>query len=161
MALWAHCVKAKGLRSYLLENCTMDGMNQEEKGDEFLGNFCEKVFALHKSIRFVSAVSQKGKFLAMKKRPEVLADVSMESLEDFAHAWIFQLLVMTAYEEVTGPLDYYLLKFRKLQGAAVPLQRDGPDRMFMMMSFDLGCDPREIIEGEIVPLVEKNSEFFM
>ena len=48
----------------------------------------------------------------------------------------------------------------KLYSAAIPASFDPKAEVFILMSFELGCDPARIIEDRIIPIIRDNKDYF-
>jgi hypothetical protein len=135
--------------------------------DEFMGNFAKKVFSLDRSIRFLAIVDGQGKIYALEMKPHVRHRLTDEELEKFIVNWVLQIMLFDKYESLTGPLEYYVLKFRNVVGSAIPL-RQGPQsshktksgRTFLIMSYEIGTNAPRIIEESILPLVSEAKDYF-
>ena len=132
-----------------------------------MGQFAKQVFALDKAIRFLAIVDENANVYALQMKPTVRQRLSDEELEKFIMNWILQIMLFDKYESLTGPLEYYMLKFRNVVGSAMPL-RQGPirshktmaGRTFMIMSYEMGTDASKIIEERILPMIADNMDYF-
>jgi hypothetical protein len=136
--------------------------------DEFLNSFAKQIFSLDRSIRFLAIVDESGKIFALEMKPHVRQRLSDEELEKFIMNWILQIMLFDKYEGLTGPLEYYMLKFRNVIGSAIPLRQGAikshktrHGRPFLIMSYELGTNALEIIEEKILPLIGEKKDYFV
>ncbi len=138
-----------------------------QSDDEFIGQFAKQIFSMDMSIRFLAIADEKAKIYAYQMKPHLSQHLTDDELEKFIMNWVVQIMMFDKYERFTGALEYYLLKFHNVIGAAMPL-RQGPisedksrtGRLFLIMSFELGIDCAKIIEERILPLISESKDYF-
>jgi hypothetical protein len=139
-----------------------------QNDDEFMNLFAKQVFVLDRSIRFLAIVDESAKIYALEMKPHVRQRLSDEELEKFIMNWILQIVLFDKYESLTGPLEYYVLKFHNVIGSAIPLLQ-GPikshktksSRPFLIMSYEIGTNASRIIEEKILPMIADKKDYFV
>jgi hypothetical protein len=138
-----------------------------QEDDEFLSHFAKQIFSLDRSIRFLAIVDESAKIYALEMKPHVRQRLSDEELEKFIMNWILQIVLFDKYEGLTGPLEYYVLKFRNVIGSAIPLKQGSTKshktkrgRPFLIMSYEIGTNAPRIIEEKILPLAAEKKDYF-
>lgn len=139
-----------------------------QNDDEFMSLIAKQIFSLDKAIRFLAKVDESGTIYALEMKPHVRQRLSDEELEKFIVNWILQIMLFDKYEILTGPLEYYVLKFSNVIGSAIPL-RQGPikshktksGRLFLIMSYEIGTNATRIIEEKIMPTIAEKKDYFV
>ena len=136
--------------------------------DEFLDDFAAQVFSLDRSILFLCISDEQAHLMASRAKPHVKRRIVGNELQKLLRTWTVQIMMFDKYSELTGSLDFYVVKFGKLSGAGIPLTRSKAggsglghqSRIFMFMSFETGVDATAIIEDKILPLVAAKKDYF-
>jgi hypothetical protein len=142
-------------------------VRQAAQDDEFLNDFTWQVFSSDKSIRFICIADDQANLLASQMKPHVKRRLTNKEVGDLLKSWTIQMVMFDKYAEITGSLDYYLIKFHNLLGAAIPLirrkmgSRVVKGRMFLFMSFEAGTNAANIIEDRIIPMITEKLDYFI
>ena len=130
--------------------------------DEFLDDFVTKLFAAHRSIRFICMTDSKGHVLGSAYRKNVTKRMTEDAIEKIARPWVMQTLIATGLQESTDELVYMLAVFQRTFAATIPISFNPKDRLITIISFEITIrDPRRIIEEKILPLIGKNKDYFI
>ena len=127
----------------------------------FFQNLCESIFILDKLIRFVGLATLEGHVLGVKyakRRKVIMTDINIEK------GLLPQVLQVELYHKVNkvaGKLRYHIGTFENLFFASIPITFNPKERLFIIVSFDLGCDPVKIIEDNLLPLIQRNREYLI
>jgi hypothetical protein len=129
--------------------------------EAFFQDLCEKIFGLDGNVRFVGLASKEGHILGIKyprRKKVTMTDIDIEK------GLLPQVLQVELYHRVSkvaGRLRYHVGTFENLYAASVPIAFNPKERLFIIMSFDLGCDPVRIIEDKLLPLIQSNKEYLV
>ena len=130
--------------------------------DEYIQETAAKIFACDRHTRFVCVLDGKGSVLALTHRKDILLDMSSrESMGQYTAAWTMEVLMADKFLPIAGSMHHMIVKFDKLYAAAVPFSLGPHNRLIIILSFDLDCNPMSIIEDKIMPLVAASKEYLM
>ena len=128
--------------------------------DTFFQGFCDQIFNLDKHIRFVGVATGQGKLLAAKYSDYLQNTLTETEIEQSLAPLVMQAQLYHKIREIAGKLRYHVGTFEKLYSAAIPASFDPKAEVFILMSFELGCDPARIIEDHIIPIIRDNKDYF-
>ena len=128
--------------------------------DTFFQGFCEQIFSLDRHIRFIGIATGQGKLLAAKYASEAQNTMTDEQIEDSLAPLVMQAQLYHKVRAIAGKLRYHIGTFEKLYSAAIPAGFDPKAEVFILMSFELDCDPVRIIEDGIIPIIRDNKDYF-
>ena len=129
--------------------------------DTFCQGFCEQAFNLDSHIRFVGMASAEGKLLGYRYRQGSQKQMTDAELEKSMTPLIIQIQLYNRVREIAGELRYHIGTFERLYAASVPVRFSPGAEIFILMSFELGCKPDRIIEDGLLPLIQKNKDYFV
>ena len=127
--------------------------------DTFFQGFCDQVFHVDKHIRFVGIATGEGKLLAAKYADEAQNTMSESELEQSLAPLVMQAQLYHKVRAIAGNLRYHIGTFERLYSAAISASFDPKAEVFILMSFELGCDPARIIEDRIIPLIRDSKDY--
>ena len=128
--------------------------------DTFFQGFCDQIFSLDRHIRFVGLATGQGKLLAAKYSDYPKNTLTETEIEQSLAPLVMQAQLYHKIHEIAGKLRYHIGTFEKLYSAAIPASFDPKAEVFILMSFELGCDPARIIEDRIIPIIRDNKDYF-
>ena len=128
--------------------------------DSFFQGFCIELLNTDKHIRFVGIATGSGKLLAAKYSNNAERRMTDEEIEQSLMPLIMQAQMYHKVRAVAGNLRYHIGTFERLYSAAVPASFDPKAEVFILISFELGCDPARIIEDHIIPKIQENKDYF-
>ena len=128
--------------------------------DTFFQGFCDQIFSLDTHIRFVGLATGQGKLLAAKYSDYPKNTLTETEIEQSLAPLVMQAQLYHKIREIAGKLRYHVGTFEKLYSAAIPASFDPKAEVFILMSFELGCDPARIIEDRIIPIIRDNKDYF-
>lgn len=129
--------------------------------DDFFQDFAGQVFNLDQHIRFVGMASQEGKLLGYKYRDGTQDPMTDSELEKSMMPLIIQIQLYARVKEIAGELKYHVGTFERMYAASIPVRLNPKAEVYIVMSFELGCEPKQIIEDELLPLIQRNRDYFM
>ena len=123
----------------------------------FFQEFCDKVIALDKSIRFAGIADGDGHLVATAERKGLKPLLTPEERAQYA-------ITAATRQYMLGKINYATSNYAKLVRATIPIA-DENSRLFyvLLLSFDVeaGRSVHEIIMEKIIPLVRKNTDKFL
>jgi hypothetical protein len=128
--------------------------------DSFFQGFCDQVFSLDKHIRFVGLATGQGRLLAAKYANDAQNTMTDSQIEESLAPLVMQAQLYHKIREIAGKLRYHIGTFEKLYSAAIPASFDPKAEVFIIMSFELGCNPVRIIEDSVIPIIRDNKDYF-
>lgn len=129
--------------------------------DDFFQNFCEQVFNLDSHIRFVGMAAADGKLLGFSYRKGTNNQMTDSELEKSMIPLIIQVQLYDKVREIAGELRYHVGTFERLYAASIPVRFNPREEIYILMSFELGCKPERIIEDGLLPLIQRDKDFFV
>ena len=130
----------------------------------FFQEFCDKVIALDKSIRFAGIADGDGHLVAIAERKGLRPLLSPEERAQYAITAATRQYTRLRWEYMLGKINYAMSNYAKLVRATIPIA-DENSRLFyvLLLSFDreAGQGVHEIIMEKIIPLVRKNTDKFL
>jgi hypothetical protein len=127
--------------------------------DAFFQGLCDQVFGVDKHIRFIGIATGEGKLLAAKYADEAQNTMTDAQLEQSLAPLVMQAQLYHKVRKIAGKLRYHIGTFERLYSAAIPASIDPKAEVFILMSFELGCDPARIIEDRIIPIIRDNRDY--
>src|ERR671931_1874704 len=125
----------------------------------FFQEFCDKIIALDKSIRFAAIADEDGKLLATSERKGLTPLLNPEERAQYASTAATRQYTRLRWESHLGKINYASSHYAKLIRATIPIT-DINSRLsyVLLLSFDVDTDnTHEIIMKKIIPLVRKNT----
>jgi hypothetical protein len=129
--------------------------------DDFFQEFANQVFNVDTHIRFVGLASHDGKLLGYKYRAGTQNKMTDAELEKSMMPLIIQVQLYNRVREIAGELLYHIGTFERLFAASIPVRMTPGAEVYILMSFDLGCSPELIIRDQLLPLIQRDRDYFM
>jgi hypothetical protein len=130
----------------------------------FFQEFCDKVIALDKSIRFAGIADGDGHLVATAERKGLKPLLTPEERAQYAITAATRQYTRLRWEYMLGKINYATSNYAKLVRATIPIA-DENRRLFyvLLLSFDEeACrSVHERIRDKIIPLVRKNTDKFL
>lgn len=119
---------------------------------------CNGLLALDPSIRFAGLVDHLGSLITTVYRPGLVPLATKEETARYASQAIYMTgMLAGGFNSRVGRMQYVVGKYENLIRATVPVVSAGYDKFYLMLSFDLGTNVTSVIEGKVLPFVEKSS----
>jgi hypothetical protein len=119
---------------------------------------CDEILRLDRTIRYVGVADHLGSLIARAYRPGLVPLSSKEETEKYTMQAIQRTGAIMGGTKV-GKLQYVIGRYDNLVRATIPVISDRQDKFYLMLSFDLGCEPFKIIENEVLPHVEQGRKW--
>jgi len=129
----------------------------------FFQEFCDKVIALDKSIRFAAIADEDGKLMATAERKGLKGLLTSEERAQYAITAATRQYTRLRWEYLLGRINYAMSHYAKLIRATIPIA-DANSRLsyVLLLSFDVDAENvHDVIMKKIIPLVRKNMSKFM
>src|ERR671931_1638603 len=129
----------------------------------FFQEFCDKVIALDKSIRFAAVADEDGKLMATAERKGLKPLLTAEERAQYAITAATRQYTRLRWEYLLGRINYAMSHYAKLIRATIPIADENSRLSYVLLiSFDVDTENvHDIIMKKIIPLVRKNTGKFM
>jgi hypothetical protein len=123
---------------------------------------CNEIINLNKSIRFVGVTNNLGMLLATSYRQGLAPLMTGEETKHYAVQAVLRATIREDFASKLGNLKHSIGTYDRLIRATVPviIEDNLQARIFLLLSFDLGTNVKDIIENELLPYIEKNLKLF-
>lgn len=118
---------------------------------------CNGLLALDPSIRFAGLVDHLGSLITTVYRPGLVPLATKEETARYASQAIYMTgMLAGGFNSRVGRMQYVVGKYENLIRATVPVVSAGYDKFYLMLSFEVGTNVTSVIEGKVLPFVEKS-----
>ena len=117
-------------------------------------NLCDDVLQLDSIIRYCGIADHLGTLLAKSYRSGLVPLSSPDETEKYTVQAILRTGAIHGGARV-GRLQYVIGKYENLVRATIPIVSESNNKFYLMLSFDLGCDPVMIIEQKVLSQIDK------
>ena len=125
---------------------------------------CNEILTLNKSIRFVGVANNLGTLLATSYREGLTPLMTIEETRHYAVQAVLRAAIREDFVSKLGKLKHSIGTYDRLIRATVPIITEGSlqdqSKFFLLLSFDIGTDVKDIIENKLLPYVDKNIKSF-
>ena len=115
---------------------------------------CDDILLLDSIIRYCGIADHLGTLLAKSYRSGLVPLSSPEETEKYTVQAILRTGAIQGGAKV-GRLQYVIGKYENLLRATIPVISESNNKFYLMLSFDMGCDPVTIIEDKVLSQIEK------
>jgi len=129
----------------------------------FFQEFCDKVIALDKSIRFAAIADEDGKMVATAERKGLKPLLTPEERAQYAITAATRQFTRLRWEYLLGKINYAMSHYAKLVRATIPIADENSRLSYvLLLSFDVNAENvHGMIMEKIIPLVRKNINKFL
>ena len=120
-------------------------------------NLCDDILNLDRIIRYCGIADHLGSLLAKSYRSGLVPLSSPEETEKYTMQAIQRTGAIQGGAKV-GRLQYVIGKYENLLRATIPVISETNNKFYIMLSFDVGCDPVTIIEEKVLSQIERCRE---
>lgn len=127
-----------------------------------LTRICDEIINLNRSIRFVGVANNLGTLLATSYREGLSPLMTREETKHYAVQAVLRAAIREDFSNKLGKPKHSIGTYDKLIRATVPvmIEDDFQAKFFLLLSFDMGTNVKDIIENELLPYIDKNLELF-
>lgn len=117
---------------------------------------------MSRSIRFVGIANNLGTLLSTSYREGLTPFMTKEETQHYALQAVLRAAIREDFIIKLGMLKHSIGTYDRLIRATVPvaIKGDHDVKFFILLSFDVGTDVKDIIETELLPYIDKNRELF-
>ena len=129
----------------------------------FFQEFCDKVIALDKSIRFAAIADEDGKLMAASERKGLKPLLTQEERAQYAITAATRQYTRLRWEYLLGKINYAMSHYAKLVRATIPIADENSRLSYvLLLSFDVNAENvHKMIMEKVIPLVRKNTSKFL
>lgn len=129
----------------------------------FFQEFCDKVIALDKSIRFAAIADEDGKLMATSERKGLKPLLTQEERAQYAITAATRQYTRLRWEYLLGKINYATSHYAKLVRATIPIADENSRLSYvLLLSFDVDAEGvHNVIMEKVIPLVRKNTSKFL
>ncbi|HUG96744.1 MAG TPA: hypothetical protein VMJ94_04325 [Nitrososphaera sp.] len=129
----------------------------------FFQEFCNKVIALDKSVRFAAIADEDGKLVATSERKDLKPLMTPEERAQYAITAATRQYTRLRWEYLLGKINYATSHYAKLVRATIPIADENSRLSYvLLLSFDVDAENvHDVIMKKIIPLVRKNTNKFL
>jgi hypothetical protein len=125
---------------------------------------CNEIINLNKSIRFVGVVNNLGTLLDTSYREELIPLMTEEETKNYAMQAVLRAATREDFVKKLGRLKHSIGTYDREIRATVPVIMEEnlqtQTKFYLLLSFDIDANVKDIIENELLPYIDKNLEFF-
>ena len=139
---------------------THDGNNNDMNSPVI----CNEIINLNKSIRFVGVVNNLGTLLDTSYREELIPLMTEEETKNYAMQAVLRAATREDFVKKLGRLKHSIGTYDRVIRATVPViikeNLQTQTKFYLLLSFDIDANVKDIIENELLPYIDKNLELF-
>jgi len=125
---------------------------------------CNEIINLNKSIRFVGVVNNLGTLLVTVYREKLIPLMTSEETENYAMQAVLRAATREDFVKKLGKLKHSIGTYDRVIRATVPViikeNLQTQTKFYLLLSFDIDANVKDIIENELLPYIDKNLELF-
>ena len=125
---------------------------------------CNEIINLNKSIKFVGVVNNLGTLLDTSYREELIPLMTEEETKNYAMQAVLRAATREDFVKKLGKLKHSIGTYERLIRATIPviMEEDlqAQTKFYLLLSFDIDANVKDIIENELLPYIDKNLELF-
>jgi hypothetical protein len=110
-------------------------------------------------IHFAGIANQMGKLVTSFYQQGIIPLMNEEEISQYALRAVVRATTHEDFEKNLGKLRYSVVNYERLVRATVPIPPiNGKSTFFLLMTLDVGSEPKTIIERKVLPIIEQNKE---
>ena len=127
--------------------------------DDLFSDICKQVVESDKLIHFAAIANQMGKLITSTYQQGVIPLMNEEEISQYALRAVVRATTHEDFEKNLGKLRYSVVNYEKLIRATIPIpQIEGKSTFFLLMTLNIGSEPKTIIERKVLPIIGQNKE---
>jgi len=127
--------------------------------EDLFSDICKQVVESDKLIHFAGIANQMGKLVTSTYQPGIIPLMNEEEISQYALRAVVRATTHEDFEKNLGKLRYSVVNYQRLVRATIPIPPiDGKNTLFLLMTLDVGSEPKTIIERKVLPIIEQNKE---
>jgi len=125
---------------------------------------CNEIMNLNESIRFVGVVNNLGTLLVTAYREKLIPLMTEEETKNYAMQAVLRAATREDFVKKLGKLKHSIGTYDRLIRATVPVingeNLQTPTKFYLLLSFDIDANVKDIVENELLSYIDKNLELF-
>jgi len=122
-------------------------------------DLCKQVVESDKLIHFAGIANQMGKLVTSFYQQGIIPLMNEEEISQYALRAVVRATTHEDFEKNLGKLRYSVVNYERLVRATIPIPPiNGKNTFFLLMTLDVGSEPKTIIERKVLPIIEQNKE---
>lgn len=121
-----------------------------------LDDLCSKIISLDTTIRFVGMANKSGALISSAYRRGLIPLSTIEETSHYAIQAVTRAMLTEDFTAKLGKTEYSITKYRRLVRALIPFEHEN-NKLFMLLSFDVGSNPVKVIEVKVIPYIRNKS----
>lgn len=120
--------------------------------------FCKKILGLDSSVRFAALADHLGTLLTTTYRQGLVPLAEKDETAKFANQAVFMTGALgVGRNSRIGRMQYVVGRYENLIRATIPVVNGSYDKVYLMLSFDVGSHVVSIIEKKILPFLKEST----
>ena len=125
---------------------------------------CNEIMNLNESIRFVGVVNNLGTLLVTSYREKLIPLMTEEETKNYAMQAVLRAATREDFVKKLGKLKHSIGTYDRVIRATVPViikeNLQTQTKFYLLLSFDIDANVKDIIENELLSYIDKNLELF-
>ena len=125
---------------------------------------CNEIMNLNESIRFVGVVNNLGTLLVTAYREKLIPLMTEEETKNYAMQAVLRAATREDFVKKLGRLKHSIGTYDRVIRATVPViikeNLQTQTKFYLLLSFDIDANVKDIIENELLSYIDKNLELF-
>ena len=127
--------------------------------EDLFSDICKQVVESDKLIHFAAIANQMGKLVTSTYQQGIIPLMNEEEISQYALRAVVRATTHEDFEKNLGKLRYSVVNYEKLIRATIPIpQIEGKSTFFLLMTLNIGSEPKTIIERKVLPIIGQNKE---
>ena len=118
-------------------------------------DFCAKLLALDKGIRFVGVANKDGNLVGRAVRKGLVPLLNSKETKMMLLQSVIRMGTRTTLEQKVGDTVYAFAMYKKVKRATIPIRNTSTITHLLLVSFDIETDHEKIILGKILPELDQ------
>jgi hypothetical protein len=120
-----------------------------------INDFCAKILALDKGIRFVGIANKEGTLIGHARRKGFVPLLNANETKMMLLQSMIRMGTRSTLEDKLGQTLYAFAHYKNVKRATIPMRNASGITHIMLVSFDPQTNHEPIIVGKILPAVEQ------
>jgi len=127
--------------------------------ENLFSDICKQIVKSHELIHFAGIANQRGILVTTTYQQGIIPLMTQEEISQYALRAVVLATTHEDFEKNLGKLRYSVVNYERLVRATVPIPPiNGKNTFFLLMTLDVGSEPKTIIERKVLPIIEQNKE---
>jgi hypothetical protein len=118
---------------------------------------CNKIVQIDDVVRFAGIANKSGVLVSSSYRKGLTPLMTKEETSQYAIQAVTRAMLREDFTAKLGEFEYSIGKYQKLIRALIPFEYLN-DKLFILISSDVGSNPIELIEDKVIPYLQNKKE---